>query len=521
MPPPTSNRITLRIFAQDPWSTRRSIPVTVSAGVMTGPVGSRVAVFDYNRDRDMVYEPARPRKNGSFPTYKPADLRFHQLNAYAIVARAVELVELELGRDLQWGFNASRLIVLPHAGYLANAFYCEETHSIQLYSFLSGDEVFHTSLSHDIVAHETGHAILDAVRDRFTEGLHPETAALHEAVADLTAVFAALSYDTVRKQVAGNLQQKNLVSDIAEHFQGDHTALRDLKAGPQPPAYWKKQHTPHDLSLKLTRAVYSALCAMHRQESSRSRNPLAALGLARTALQRMAVRGIDYLPPADATFEDYARALLAADRAVNPLDAKGFRKIVRDTLEQHGVLPKGLKLGPGGTDFGPVPRTWPHLTRGDAYSFLNDNRRELELGRFGAYRDFVVSDVHTTTRPGKQQVDQVIIVYEYPVDIELRGAVFGEAEGYWLSIWGGGALVFAYDGSLRHHARKPVNRERVKQVLTFLKDSVRGGYVATLGSSFEDDVRRHYASQPWSLALSGREATVRSNPSARCWRRSS
>ena len=42
-------------------------------------------------------------------------MRFHQLNTYAIAARATELVELELGRPLRWGFEGSRLLVVPHA----------------------------------------------------------------------------------------------------------------------------------------------------------------------------------------------------------------------------------------------------------------------------------------------------------------------------------------------------------------------------------------------------------------------
>jgi hypothetical protein len=44
-----------------------------------------------------------------------------------VASRAIELVELELGRSLGWGFEANRLLVLPHAGYMANAFYSDDT----------------------------------------------------------------------------------------------------------------------------------------------------------------------------------------------------------------------------------------------------------------------------------------------------------------------------------------------------------------------------------------------------------
>src|SRR4029079_3396011 len=164
------------------------------------------------------------------------DPRFHQLNAYAIAERATSLVESELGRLLNWGFEASRLIVLPHASHLANAFYEEDTHSLQLYSFRQPDgTVYHTSLVHDIVAHETGHALLDAVRDRYTEGNHRETAAVHEAIGDMAAVFAAFSHEVVRAQFLASagptLRAPNLVAAIAEDFESSvdgALALRDL-----------------------------------------------------------------------------------------------------------------------------------------------------------------------------------------------------------------------------------------------------------------------------------------------------
>ena len=127
--------LTIPVIPQHPRLTPEPVLVKVKAPVYAGPVGSNLAVFDYDRERDRVLPPAIPAKSGAFPDYPIDDPRFHQLNAYAIAGRAIDLVEHELGRILTWGFEASPLIVLPHAGYLANAFYEEDTHSLQLYSF--------------------------------------------------------------------------------------------------------------------------------------------------------------------------------------------------------------------------------------------------------------------------------------------------------------------------------------------------------------------------------------------------
>jgi hypothetical protein len=123
--------ITIPIIVQDPRKTPNPVNVTVRGPLLAGPIGERLAVFDYNVDRDVVFPPATPKKDGSFPEYDLNDMRFHQLNTYAIAARAIELVELELGRPLRWGFEGSRLLVVPHAGILENAFYSAESHSLQ------------------------------------------------------------------------------------------------------------------------------------------------------------------------------------------------------------------------------------------------------------------------------------------------------------------------------------------------------------------------------------------------------
>lgn len=533
----------LYILPQDPRSTSTPVPVKVRKDILKGPVGRRVAVFDYNRDQDTVYEGAQPDKNGNFPKHKISDPRFHQLNTYAIAVRAIELVEMELGRELRWGFDASRLIILPHAGSLANAFYSEDTHSLQFYSFRSGPDkqVYHTSLSHDIVAHETGHAILDAVRDRYTEGLHPETSALHEAIADLTAVFAALSHDIILKKVAKKMEQANFISDIAEHFEGNHQALRNLLQSPKPESYWQKKLSPHDRSLKLTCAIYEALLALQKNRIDAGMDHVSALKLARKALQRMVVRGLDFLPPADGTFQDFGIAIIKADTVANPQDKFGFRKDVFKALKYHHVLAGNeplLKQGRSPKPWPNLPPYWPRPTREDAYYFLYENRKRLAMWPRAEYRDFVLREAHYTKAPPQRRrrdweklkhsdpsaeepkedaIEHVILIYEYPVDVELEGSDFGAVEGLWLTIWGGGTLVFDNEGYLVHRFDKPVTTKRVQDIKAFIKDGIIRRLAAPTGNSLEDEIREDRFTLPWKLAVSADRVVLKSNPSARCY----
>lgn len=514
--------IPISIFAQDPKMTRSPVTVHVRGSMLPGPVGDRIAVFDYNRDRDEVYGAARPKKDGTFPKYEPDDLRFHQLNAYAITARAAGLVERELGRDLRWGFEGSRLIILPHAGYMANAFYSENSHTLQFYSFVSenSSRVFHTALSHDIVAHEAGHAILDAVRGRYTESLEPETAALHEAVGDLTAMFAALSHDVVKKKVIDPFSRgrKNLISEIAEHFEGDDQNLRSLihVAGVR----FNEIIQPHQRSLQLSRAIYEILRRFFKKERRARRPPMAALETARVVTQRMTIRALGYLPPMDATFRDFGLAMLSADTAANPYDAREYREIVRDVFIEHKILTRTETETASELNDEPwrdLPRTWPRAGIRDAYMFLDRNRDRLALGKYPLYRDFVVSDLQVTTMPRyPTAIDQVIVGYEYPVDIELAEKAFGNYRGHWITIYGGGTLVFDVEGKLRHHAKKPVTKDRVRRLKVFLKTA--GHFLAPSKLTLDDEIRTQFSGSPWILEIRSDQIVPRTNPSACCGR---
>jgi hypothetical protein len=519
------DRITLSVIPQHPRTTPNPVEVTVKAPVYAGPVGPDLAVFDYDRERDRVLPAARPDRHGGFPGFPVDDPRFHQLNAYAIAARAIDLVESELGRLLGWGFEANRLIVLPHAGYLANAFYEEDTHSLQFYSFRQLDgSVYHTSLIHDIVAHETGHALLDSVRDRYTEGNHRETAAIHEAVGDLAAVFAAFSHQVVREQFLASagptLRGPNLVASIAEDFQtsADGTlALRDLVSLVDP-AVLRQTTDPHVLSLQLSGALWEALVRIYEVNLG-SLDAEPAFKLARTALQRMFVRAFDYLPPADATFAEFATAIYRADRFANPEDDLGYRGVVAKTLADRGLIGSPAEIADESDADDPwpnVPPSWPRLTLAEAYVFLDQNRKRLALSTQATYRDFVVRDLQVVSRPPEHTaIEAVVLTYEYPVDVELDAAAFGRLGGYWLPIWGGGTLVFDFDGRLRHHAEKPVTRERIREALRFLR-SVADTSLVQAESTLEERLLVSVMRSPYVTRISGDRVTVRGNPAARC-----
>src|SRR5205823_2802251 len=216
---------------------------------------------------------------------------------------------------------------------------------------LPGGTVF-TCLSHDVVAHETTHALLDGMHHRFMEASNPDVLAFHEAFADIVALFQHFTFpDVLRQQIAqtrGDLASENLLGQLAQQF-GEATgrggALRDALGGvdrktgkwaprPPDPAAYHRTAEPHARGSLLVAAVFDAFLAIYRGRVSDlfriatggtgvlpagHLHPDLVARLAREAAKAaghvlaMCIRALDYCPPVDVTFGEYLRAVITAD----------------------------------------------------------------------------------------------------------------------------------------------------------------------------------------------------------------
>ncbi|HUW08315.1 MAG TPA: hypothetical protein VM537_01235, partial [Anaerolineae bacterium] len=308
-----------------------------------------------------------------------------------------------LGRRLRWAFDAPQLLVVPRAGEWANAYYERETHSLQFFFFAAthGRGMVYTSLSRDIVSHETAHAILDGIAPDLYDALTPQSLALHEAFADLTALIMAIRSHTlartVLEQTKGRLEEYTTAfSRIAGQFgwerHGGHS-LRDLSKTVRMDQVASVE--PHELSTVLSSALYEMLIKIfeaHRtrlaeKEGAGFADPEfsksgEALVLSARQLARMIFRALDYLPPGEITFADYGRAILAADKTAYP-HAGRYREFLRDAFVKRQIVPNGAALNIE-TNF-EIPLARPvdleDLVDSDwvAYEFANQQRDLLRI----------------------------------------------------------------------------------------------------------------------------------------------
>src|SRR5687768_14576923 len=178
---------------------------------LDGPITPRVAVVDLDPSTEelvpgAVFQlPTRNQKLGRYDVDRDDVMSstFIQVSVFATVYRTMYLFEQPkvLGRKVRWGFDAAQLLVVPRAGWMENAFYERRSHSLQFFSFEADGKVIHTALSRDIVAHETAHAVIDGIVPDLYDALDAQSLALHEGIADLTAMLMAITSSRLRKDI--------------------------------------------------------------------------------------------------------------------------------------------------------------------------------------------------------------------------------------------------------------------------------------------------------------------------------
>ena len=136
------------------------------------------------------------------------------INVYAIVMRTLARFEFALGRRVAWGSDGHQIHIAPHAFAEANAFYSREDRGLFFGYFASkrGKPVF-TCLAHDVIAHETTHAIPDGLRSRYLEPSSPDQAAFHEGFADVVALLSVFSLPDVVGSLLDGSGNEKLISD--------------------------------------------------------------------------------------------------------------------------------------------------------------------------------------------------------------------------------------------------------------------------------------------------------------------
>lgn len=412
IPHPPNRRI--RVFAFDPSVSRKvdtsavnivTIRLPWEENVELGPVDDYLEVVDYDPASQVFYppidlnDPYLLAQDGLAPS--ESNPQFHQQMVYAIARTTIRIFENALGRKALWSPHwnetlrqeepVEKLRIYPHAMREANAYYSPEKKALLFGYFpasptrsgeaLPGEPVF-TCLSQDIVAHETTHALLDGLHRRFVEPCNEDLFALHEAFADIVALFQHFSYPEVLKhQIArtrGSLEAQNMLGELAFQFgqaTGRYGALRSAIGRVDPetkawlplapdPSLILTTREPHQRGAILVAAVFDAFLAIYKSRivdllriASGGTGILPAGELHPDLVNRLAdeasksakhvlnmcIRAMDYMAPVDANFGDFLRAIVTADYDMVKEDSLQYRLAMIEAFRRRGILPRDIR----------------------------------------------------------------------------------------------------------------------------------------------------------------------------------
>ena len=477
------------VYMQDPWVAAtdpkfgfaKDFFVRWEPGIADGPTSARFAIVDYNGDTGSVapmakWDSATDRfldANGQALDKSNSDsLQFHQVHVWAILQRALDFFQggPGLGRDIPYGFEGNRLIVVPHAGYGQNAFYDRTSKSLQFYYFEHEQQTVYTCLSTDIVNHEFGHAMLDGIRPYLMESVLPQTGGFHEFVADFTAILSIMRNNDFRQRLAdataGNLSAESHLSRIAQEFGkavSDKPFLRSARNRLKMSSL-KETDGPHRVSEVLTGTMFDILIAFAEfYITQRQQTAIQAFWNAIQRMQRTVLQPLDLLPPVDVTFRDYALAVLRWEQISNPTDPNGYLPMMLEIFIKRGILKSRDRTDFLATQYVFKRPKWDVFhsvesifsSSAAAYRFLNDNREQMFIP---SHQDVTVVDLydaHKMTREGSRLPRQIVLEYLWREDVVLAGREFAELEGSTAELLCGGTLVFDETGNVLEWARKP------------------------------------------------------------------
>jgi hypothetical protein len=494
-------------------------------------------------------------KGGYDPS--PSDPRFHQQMVYAVCSSVYASFRSALGRHVSWGFTPrskhdERLQLRPFGFRGANAYYDKDAGALcfgyapmpdcpQGVPALPGEMVF-SCLSHDVIAHEVTHALLDGLRTHFSIPTGQDVAGFHEGFADLVAIFQRLSckelVNAVIRKSRGLLANTEMLTALAQqlgHASGRKSMRAALDEGSQ--QVYDPNDEAHQIGSILVAAVFDAYRTIFRRKTARYVR-LASQGSGITPPGELAydlaeilsdsasalasqflsliIRAIDYCPPVDIHLGEYLRALITADHDLVPDDPWAYREALIDAFVKRRIYPKYvttlsenallwrapfrtlpaiLELDFGHLRFNGDPACAagaPELAR-QARMFGEYASRPEHLNEFGLVADGApelngaiaempeVGSIRATRRIGPDRQ----IVFDLVAEITQRCAMPARGTTPSFEVFGGSTVIFGPDGDIRYVISKSaIGHDRLSRRLEFMASQSGKQYWSVVGNRY-------------------------------------
>ncbi len=281
------------------------------------------------------------------------------------ITQAINLMRKVLKQPLLGHWSSVRtLYVQPRAGKQLNAFYDR----VGLKFFYAMNPVtknmIYASSSSDVVLHETGHALLDALRPDLFNVQAYEVWALHEAFGDIHSIINALQHDkfidAVISETHGNLAQSSVLTRLAEEM---GQAIYDLTGGrggqiagalrnawnsftyvaperlPRNSNDNQLSSEPHSFSRVFLGAWYDIFCGIYDLQRQSGLDIKTSIINARDVLTSYTYNAIPNAPASIRFYDSFAKAMLVQDK----MNGYKYNQIMNNAFIKRNILQQVIR----------------------------------------------------------------------------------------------------------------------------------------------------------------------------------
>jgi len=287
-------------------------------------------------------------------------------NCYITVANCIHYMQSIISQSQQpvqrWA-AVKKLSVVPRNGKMLNAYYDRKGLKFFWANNPKTKGIIYTADSADIVAHELGHAILDAMRPDFWSVQALEIWSFHEAFADVTAMLSLMQYDEVilkaLSETDGDLSKPNVISKLGEEMgdvishmtRGQHKAgsLRDASRNFKyvDPSKLPKQAPPtklaaecHSFGRIFLGAWYDIFVGIYEDKVKKGVNPLKAVKSARDIAGSYFIKAVPKTPRVVKYYNAAAKLMLTMDR----LKGSPYQALMKGVFKRRNILIPKVKM---------------------------------------------------------------------------------------------------------------------------------------------------------------------------------